>query len=147
MQRSHPTLAFKSSTILLSTLYLLLLHPSYPLVFLVVFLFLLLPLPPLTRSEFYNGRLKIFEPGALNYYTLSHLILRILSVSKLNASSSFQIPESSTLRSDCTHSRYGMFSHIEPHASGGVITFIRQSQFFSKLSTSPSFRLTPTLTM
>ena len=35
---------------------------------------------PLTRSGFFNGMPEIFQPGALNYYTLSHLILWILFV-------------------------------------------------------------------
>ena len=35
---------------------------------------------PLTSLEFFNGMPKIFEPGTLNYYTLSCLIMWILSV-------------------------------------------------------------------
>ena len=37
---------------------------------------------PLTCSAFFNRMLEVFEPGALNYYTLSRLNLWILSVSR-----------------------------------------------------------------
>ena len=47
--------------------------PSPPLMFLAVFLHFLLPL--LTPSGFFNGMLEVSKPGALNYYTLSRLIL------------------------------------------------------------------------
>ena len=46
MQRSRSTLVFKAFIILLPTSYLLFLHPSHPLMFLAVFQYLLLPLPP-----------------------------------------------------------------------------------------------------
>ena len=37
---------------------------------------------PLTCSRFFNGMLEVFEPGALNFYTLSHLIPLTLFVSR-----------------------------------------------------------------
>ncbi len=35
--------------------------------------------PPLTLSGFFNGMLKVFEPGALNYFTFFHPIQSTLS--------------------------------------------------------------------
>ena len=35
--------------------------------------------PPLTLSEFFNGMLEVFEPGALNYFTCFRPILSTLS--------------------------------------------------------------------
>ena len=37
---------------------------------------------PMIFSGLFNGMLEVFEPGALNYYTLSSLILLILSISR-----------------------------------------------------------------
>ena len=51
------------------------------LMFLAVFLYHMFPLPFLTPSGFFNGILEVFVPGALNYYTLSRLILLTLYVS------------------------------------------------------------------
>ena len=82
MQHSRLTLAFKSLT---SSAYFLSPppYPPYPFMFLAVFLYLLLPLPPPpTRSRFFNEILAVSEPVALSYYSLSLLILLILSVSR-----------------------------------------------------------------
>ena len=49
---------------------------------LVVFLYLLLPIPSLTRSGFFNRMLEIFELVALNYNTFSRLISLTLSVTR-----------------------------------------------------------------
>ena len=46
MHRSHPTLAYKPSTLLPPTLCLITYHPIYPLMLRTVLLFLLLPLLP-----------------------------------------------------------------------------------------------------
>ena len=81
MQHFRPTLTFKPLTLLPLTLYLFSLHPFRPLMFLAVFLHVLLPLLLLTRSEFFNGMLEVFEPEALNCYSLSRLIMLTLSVS------------------------------------------------------------------
>ena len=59
--------------------------------------------------------------------------------SNLNSSSSLRIPGFSALRSDRTHSRSGILSH----ASGGVITFVRQGLSFSKVFTSSLSSLDP----
>ena len=75
MQHSHPTLTFKPLILFLPTLYLLPLHPHHHLILLGVSLYLLLLLLSLTPSGFFNGMLEVFKPGALNCYTLFHLIL------------------------------------------------------------------------
>ena len=46
---------------------------------LAVLLRLLLSLPPLTLSGFFNGMLEVFEPGAQNYFTFFRPILSTLS--------------------------------------------------------------------
>ena len=74
MLHSHPTLAFKPLILFPSTLYLFPLHPHHCLMFLAVSLYFLLPLPSLTPSRFFNGMLGVSEPGALDCYTLFHLI-------------------------------------------------------------------------
>ena len=81
MQHSCPTFAFKPLTLLSPTSYLLPLYP-HPFMFRAVFLYLRLPLPPLTYSGFYNEMLEIFEPRVLSYYTLSRAILLTLSASR-----------------------------------------------------------------
>ena len=106
-----PHLAFKPPTLLLPTLYILLLHSPHPLIFLAVFLYFLLPLYPLTRTGFFNETLEVFKPAALN--TLSRLILWILSAFRnptLDSFSSFRIPVFSVRRSDCIYSRSGILS-------------------------------------
>ena len=62
MQHSHPTLAFKSLILFPPTLYLS--APSPPPHAPGCFLFLLI------LSGFFNGMLRVSEPGALNCYTL-----------------------------------------------------------------------------
>ena len=140
MLHSRPTLVFKPLIPCWPILYVLPLPPttvpcSWPF-FCASFL-----LSPLTLSGFSNGMLKVFEPGALNYFTFSRPILLPLSVSgnsNLNSSSSFQIPGFSALHSDRTHSRSGILSPDDTHASSssGVVIFVRQGLSFSELSTS-----------
>ena len=67
--------------------------------------------------------------------------------SNLNSSSSFRMLGYSALRSDRTHSWSGILSLNDPHASGGVIIFIKQGLFFSDFLPPLSLPLTPTLTM
>ena len=72
LQTSHPpSTHFVSPTM----------HPFFPAMFLVVFLYLVLPLP-LTCSIFFNTMLEVSEPGAVNYNTLARLILLTLPVSR-----------------------------------------------------------------
>ena len=54
----------------------------------------------------------------------------------LNSSFSFRIPGFSAPRYDCTHSRSGILSPDNTHASGSIIIFVKQDLPFSKLSTS-----------
>ena len=82
MQHSQPTLAFKPFMLFLPTLYLLPLHPHHCLMLLAVSLYLLLFLPSLTPSEFFNGMPGVSKPRALNCYTLFHLIPLMLFVSR-----------------------------------------------------------------
>ena len=88
MQNSRPILAFKSLILLPPTSYLLLLAPS--------------PTPhvpgclstfpasssPLTLSKFFNRMLGVFEPGALNFYTLTLFVSRNLTLIHLPLSGS-----------------------------------------------------------
>ena len=82
MKRSRPTLVFKHPTLFPPTLYFLSVHTPHPFMFQAFFLYLLLPLPPLTPSEFFSGMAEVFESGALNYYTSSRFIPWILSASR-----------------------------------------------------------------
>ena len=82
MQHSHPTRAFKLFILFLSTLYLLPQHPHHRLMLLAVSLYLLLLLPSLTSSAFFNGMVGVSEPGALGCYTLFPLIRLTLFVSR-----------------------------------------------------------------
>ena len=81
MQHSRPTLAFKPLTFLPPTSFLLPLHrPTlscfWPFFYISCFL------SRLTPSGFFKGMTEVFEPEVLSYYTLSRLILWILSVSR-----------------------------------------------------------------
>ena len=74
----------------------------------------------------------------LLHFILSHAMdLICIHESNHNSSSSFRIPGFSALRSDCAHTRSGIFSPDDPHASGGVNIFVRQGLSFSEISTSP----------
>ena len=81
MLHSRVTLVFKPSIPRLPFLYLLPLPLYHRPLLLAVLLRLLPPLFPLTPSGFFNGMLKVFEPGALNYFTFSRPILSTLSAS------------------------------------------------------------------
>ena len=102
--------------------------------------------PSLTPSGFFNGMPGVSEPRALNSYTLFRLIPLTLFVSRnltLIYLPFFWIPGSSALRSDCSHSRSGIFSTYVTNASSGVIIFVMQGLSFSKLSTSSLSLLNP----
>ena len=104
MQRSLPTFVYKLPTPLMLMSYIISLHPPHSIVFLAALLYLLLSLSLLTRSWFFNGML-----GGLQ-------------------------ARNAAWRSDRTHSRSGILSSVEVHASGGVIIFVRQGLSFSELS-------------
>ena len=95
MQHLHPTLTFKPLILFPPTLYLLPLHPHHRPMFLAVSLYLLLALPSLTPSGFFNGMLGVSEPGALNYYTLFRPIPLTLFISRNR--SSIYLPLSGSL--------------------------------------------------
>ena len=82
MQHLHPTLAFKLFILFPSTLYLLPQHPHHRLMLLAVPLYLLLLLPSLTSSAFFNEMVGVSESGALNFYTFFPLIPLTLFVSR-----------------------------------------------------------------
>ena len=79
MQHFHSTLTFKPLIPHLPILYRL---PHHRLLLLAVLLRLLLPLPPLTPSGFFNGMLAVSEQGALNCYIFFRPIPLTLSVSR-----------------------------------------------------------------
>ena len=81
MQHSRPIFVFKLHIHLLSILFLLPLLPHHCLLFQVVLLRLLLPLPP-TPTGLFNGMLEVSKPEALNCYVFFRPILLTLSVSR-----------------------------------------------------------------
>ena len=82
MLHSHPTLVFKPLIPHPPILYLLLLPPHHRPLLLATLLRLLPPLLPLNLSEFFNGMLEVFKPGALNYFIFSQPTLLTLSASR-----------------------------------------------------------------
>ena len=80
MLHSRVTLVFKPLIPHLPISYLLLLPPPPPSI--APGRFSTPPLPPVTLSGFFNGMLKVFEPGALSHFTFSRPILSILSASR-----------------------------------------------------------------
>ena len=135
MQHSRPTLAFKPLILLLPTSYLLPLYPPHCHIFLAVFLYPYFPFP-LKPLGLFNGMLEVFVPGAPNCYTLSCLVMltlfdfKNLTLTHLPLSGSL-----GSLRSDRTHAWSAIVSPDATHASGSLITFIRQGLSF-ELSTS-----------
>ena len=81
MHHSRPILAFKPLIPLPPILSLFPLLPPHRFLLLAVSLHLL-PLPLLTPSGFFNETLAVFEPGALNCYTLFYLIPLTLFISR-----------------------------------------------------------------
>ena len=80
----------------------------------------------------------------LLHFLSSHPVdLICIQESNLNSSSSFRIPGFSALHSDRTHSRSGILSSDDTHASGCVVIFIKQGLSFSELSTSSLSSLDP----
>ena len=113
---------------------------------LAVSLHLLLPLPlpnPLRVFQWNAGGLQARSTKLLHFISSHPVDLIYIQESHLNLSSSFQIPGFSALRSHGTHSRSGTFSTDVADASGGVIIFVKQSLFFSELSTSSLSLLGP----
>ena len=82
------------------------------------------------------GGLRVRSTELLHFLSSHPVDLICIQESNLNSSSSFQIPGYSALRFDRTHSRSGILSPDATHASGGVVTFVRQGLSFFELSTS-----------
>ena len=143
MQHLHPTLVFKPLILFPPTLYLLPLHSHHRLMLLAVSLYLplLVTLPDSLRVLQWNAGGLRARSTKLLYYISSHPVdLFCIQESNLNLSSSFRIPGFSALRSDCSHSRSGIFllmSQTLAAASG------RQGLSFSELSTFSLSSLDP----
>ena len=99
--------------------------------------------PPLTLSFFFNGILKVFEPGALNYFTFFHPIRSTLSAFRNPIITPLPLSGFSALRSDRTHSLSGILSSDTMHAIGGIVIFVRQGLSFYELSISSLSSLDP----
>ena len=109
-----------------------------------LYLLLLLPLPNSLRVLQWNaGGLQARSTKLLHFISSHPVDLICIQESNLNSSSSFRIPGFSALRSHGTHSRFGIFSTGVADASGDVIIFVKQSLFFSELSTSSLSLLGP----
>ena len=146
MQHSHSTLTFKPLILFLPNLYLLPLHPHRRLMLLDVSLYpqLSLPLPNSLRVLQWNaGGLQARSTKLLHFISSHPVDLICIQESNLNSSSSFRIPGFCALRSHGTYSRSGIFSTDVADASGGVIICVKQSLFFSELSTSSLSLLGP----
>ena len=138
MLHSLPTLVFKPLIPHLPILYLLLLPPSQP------FLVPASSPPDSFRVFQWNaGGLQAKSTELLHFLSYHPVDLICIQEFNLNSSSSFQITGSSSLCSDCTHSRSGILSHDAKHASDGVIIFVRQGLSFSELSASSLSSLDP----
>ena len=77
------------------------------------------------------GGLRARSTKLLHFISSHPIDLIYIQESNLDSSSSFRIPGFSALRSHGTH----CFSTDVADASGGVIIFVKQSLFFSELST------------
>ena len=123
-----------------------LLHPHHRLMLLAVYLYLLLSLSlhnSLRVLEWNAGGLQARSTKLLHFISSHPVGLIYIQESNLNLSSSFRIPGFSALQSHGTHFRSGIFSTDVADASGGVIIFVKQSLFFSELSTSSLSLLGP----
>ena len=104
----------------------------------------LLSSPDSLRALQWNaGGLQARSTELLHFLSSHPVDLICIQESNLNSSSSFRSPGFSALRSDRTYSRSGILSPDATHASGGVVTFVRQGLSFSELSTSSLSLLNP----
>ena len=112
MQYLHPTLAFKPLIPFPPTLYAFPLHPHHRLMLLAVSLYLLLPLPrpdSLRNFQCNAEGLRARSTELLCFISSYRIDLIYIQKSNLNSSFSFRIPGFSALRSNCSHSRSGIF--------------------------------------
>ena len=89
------------------------------------------------------GGLRARSTELLHFLSSHPVDLICIQESNLNSSSSFRIPGFSAMHSDRTHSRSGILTPDDTHASGGVIIFVRQGLSFSELSISSLSSLDP----
>ena len=101
------------------------------------------PPDPLRVLQWNAGGLRARSTELLHFLSSHPVDLICIQKSNLNSFSSFWIPGFSALRSDCTHSRSGILSSDARHASGGVVTFVKQGLSFSEHSTSSLSSLDP----
>ena len=149
MQRSHPTLAFKSLILFPPTLYLLLRHPHHHLMLLAVSLYLLLslPLPNSFRIFQWNSGGLQARSTKLLHFILSHPVdLICIQESDLNLSSSFQIPGFSLLCDPTAPTLDLVFFLLMSQTLAAASSFSSGRAYPSLSFVSPLFlRLTPTL--
>ena len=145
MLHSHPTLVLKPLIPHRPILYLLPLPSHHRPLLLAVLLCLLPPFPPdsLRVLQWNAGGLRARSTELLHFLSSHPVDLICIQESNLNSSSSFRIPGFSALCSDRIHSRSGILSRDDTHASGGVIIFVRQGLSFSELSISSFSSLDP----
>ena len=138
MLHSCPILVSKPLIPHLPILYLPPLPPHLRPLLLVVLLCLLPPPSPdsLRVLQWNAGGLRARSTELLHFLSSHPVDLICIQESNLNSSFSFQILGFSALRSDRTHSRSGILSPDDTHASSGVVIFVRQGLSFSELSTS-----------
>ena len=91
----------------------------------------------LTVLQWNVGEFRSRSTELLDFISSHPVDLVCVQESNLKSSFSFRNPGYSALRSNRIHSRSNILSLDDPHASGDVVIFIRQSRFFSELSTSP----------
>ena len=89
------------------------------------------------------GGLRARSTELLHFLSSYPVDLICIQESNLNFSFSFRIPGFSALGSDRTDCRSGILSFDTTHASGGVVTFVRQGLSFSELSISSLSSLDP----
>ena len=102
------------------------------------------PSSSLSHSGFFDGTPKVLARSTELLHCISLHLVNLICIQESNLdSSSFRIPGYSAMRSNRTHSRPGILSPDDPHASGGDIISFRQGLSFSELSTSYIFSLDP----
>ena len=148
MQHSRSTLAFKPLIPLPPIQSFLPLLPHHRLLLLAVLLRLLLPLLPLTPSEFFNGTLMVSEPGALNCCIFFRPILLTLFVSRNLISTHLSLSGFlDSLLCDLVSPTPGLaFSLVMPRTLAAALS-LSSSRAYPSLNFPPplSLRLTPSL--
>ena len=101
--------------------------------------------PPdsLSVLQWNAGGLRARSTELLHFLSSHPVDFICIQESNLNSSSSFQIPGFSALCSDRAYCRFGILSPDATHASGDVVTFVRQGLSFSEISTSSLSSLDP----